>query len=44
MSNEKYYLGAGRKKNIPPGKMRWWAVQGSNLRPPVCKTDTLPLS
>jgi hypothetical protein len=22
----------------------WWAVQDSNLRPPVCKTDALPLS
>jgi hypothetical protein len=20
----------------------WWAVQDSNLRPPVCKTDALP--
>lgn len=20
----------------------WWAVQGSNLRPPVCKTGALP--
>ena len=22
----------------------WWAVQDLNLRPPVCKTDALPLS
>ena len=22
----------------------WWAVQGSNLRPPACKTSALPLS
>lgn len=22
--------------------VRWWAVQDSNLRPPVCKTDALP--
>ena len=21
---------------------KWWAVQDSNLRPPVCKTDALP--
>jgi hypothetical protein len=30
-----------RKESAGPG---WWAVQGSNLRPPVCKTDALPLS
>ena len=22
----------------------WWAVRDLNLRPPVCKTDALPLS
>jgi hypothetical protein len=31
--------------NYHPAKViLWWAVQGSNLRPPVCKTDALPLS
>ena len=23
---------------------RWWALQGSNLRPPRCERDALPLS
>jgi hypothetical protein len=23
---------------------KWWAVRDLNLRPPVCKTDALPLS
>jgi hypothetical protein len=27
--------------NSAPGE-DWWAVQDSNLRPPVCKTDALP--
>ncbi len=22
----------------------WWAMQGSNLRPPACKAGALPLS
>src|ERR1043165_5988872 len=35
-------LRARRRRGNRPGG--WWAVQGSNLRPPVCKTDALPLS
>jgi hypothetical protein len=27
-----------------PLDARRWAVQGSNLRPPACKADALPLS
>ena len=23
-------------------KKTWWALQGSNLRPPACKADALP--
>ena len=26
------------------GMILWWAGQGSNLRPPPCKGDALPLS
>lgn len=28
---------------LPRNKIsKWWAVQDSNLRPPVCKTEALP--
>ena len=29
---------------IVPYFYEWWAVRDLNLRPPVCKTDALPLS
>ena len=36
----------GLAASVAVGSARavWWAVQDSNLRPPVCKTDALPLS
>lgn len=34
--------GTGRINDV--AESSWWAKQGSNLRPSVCKTDALPLS
>jgi hypothetical protein len=31
-------------ESLSCGSKPWWAVQDSNLWPPVCKTDALPLS
>lgn len=28
-------------RNMISNETNWWAVQDSNLRPPVCKTDAL---
>ena len=37
------YLGHAGIWIVKPSEfVMWWVVQGSNLRPPACKTDALP--
>ena len=43
-SNQLNYHPATGGLPRPKGRRSWWAVQGSNLWPSVCKTDALPLS